>query len=237
MPTSELQQNAKQTWEQFCEDLKAAGSQLIREDLPLDELDAAEGLRYLSRLLRTDLDLQVDSEKAALFGVPAIEVDRTVRLAVAGLPAASFREPDGDEYDITLRLPIQGRPTLGLLDEIQVSSLTGAQVPLAQVTNPEFRTAPNVITRYGRERSISITAYPKTGYVTDDITPSVMAELAGMVHDAGDESFAELLRGINLTTRARELDEIRVGTAQGRHKGRGSDRWRRMDRGETRRRC
>lgn len=34
-------------------------------------------------------------------------------------------------------------------------------------------------------------------------------ELAGMVHDAGDESFAELLRGINITTRARELDEIR----------------------------
>ena len=35
------------------------------------------------------------------------------------------------------------------------------------------------------------------------------SELAGMVHDTGDESFAELLRGINLTTRARELDEIR----------------------------
>ena len=34
-------------------------------------------------------------------------------------------------------------------------------------------------------------------------------ELAGMVHDAGDESFAELLRGINLTTRARELEELR----------------------------
>src|SRR3970040_1485270 len=34
-------------------------------------------------------------------------------------------------------------------------------------------------------------------------------ELAGMVHDTGDESFAELLRGINLTTRARELDELR----------------------------
>lgn len=33
-------------------------------------------------------------------------------------------------------------------------------------------------------------------------------ELAGMVHDAGDESFAELLRGINFTTRARELEEI-----------------------------
>ena len=35
------------------------------------------------------------------------------------------------------------------------------------------------------------------------------SELAGMVHDTGDESFADLLRGINITTRARELEEIR----------------------------
>lgn len=34
------------------------------------------------------------------------------------------------------------------------------------------------------------------------------AELAGMVHDTGDESFAELVRGIKLTNRARELEEI-----------------------------
>lgn len=33
-------------------------------------------------------------------------------------------------------------------------------------------------------------------------------ELAGMVHDAADESFAELVRGIKLTNRARELEEI-----------------------------
>ena len=34
------------------------------------------------------------------------------------------------------------------------------------------------------------------------------AKLAGEVHDAGDESFAELLRGINLATRTRELEEV-----------------------------
>lgn len=33
------------------------------------------------------------------------------------------------------------------------------------------------------------------------------AELAGMVHDSGDESFAELLRGVNLASRSRELEE------------------------------
>ncbi|MEK7206289.1 MAG: TraR/DksA C4-type zinc finger protein [Pseudomonadota bacterium] len=33
------------------------------------------------------------------------------------------------------------------------------------------------------------------------------ADLAGMVHDSGDESFAELLRGVNFASRGRELEE------------------------------
>ena len=65
-----------------------------------------------ARRLRTDLDLRIDSDKAALFGVAPVEVDRTVRAAVAGLTVGKFREADGDEYDITLRLPMQGRQTL-----------------------------------------------------------------------------------------------------------------------------
>ncbi|MBW1882468.1 MAG: DUF1214 domain-containing protein [Deltaproteobacteria bacterium] len=65
MSTTELQHNAKEIWEQFCEELKQAGGQLIREDLPLDELDAAEGLRYLSRLLRTGLERNVEGADPA----------------------------------------------------------------------------------------------------------------------------------------------------------------------------
>jgi multidrug efflux pump subunit AcrB len=143
-------------------------------------IGATEGTRDVDnplRLQRTDIDLRVDTQKAALFGVPAIEVDRTVRLAVAGVPAGQFREPDGDEYDITLRLPIEGRPTLDLIDEIQVSSLTGEQVPLRQVTDPAFRSAPNVVRRYNRERSVSVTAWPAAGYNTDQVTQEVLAAM------------------------------------------------------------
>ena len=102
------------------------------------------------RLSRTDIDLHVDSEKAALFGIPAIEADRTVRLAIAGLTAGQYREPDGDEYDITLRLPIGARPTLDMLQAVQISSLTGRQVPLTQIIDPQFRSAPSSIKRYNR---------------------------------------------------------------------------------------
>ncbi len=129
------------------------------------------------RLQRTDLDLNIDTEKAALFGVRAAEADRTVRLAVAGLAAGKFREPDGDEYDITLRLPIEGRPTLDLLQSIQVSSATGEPVPLTQITDPEFRAAAPLIKRYNRERAVTVTAWPATGYATDELTREVIAGL------------------------------------------------------------
>jgi hypothetical protein len=58
--TAEIKRRARETWNAFCEDLKRAGDQLIRDDLPLDELDAAEGLRYLSRLVRTGLERHVE---------------------------------------------------------------------------------------------------------------------------------------------------------------------------------
>ena len=137
------------------------------------------------RLSRTDIDLRVDSEKAALFGIPAIEADRTVRLAVAGLTAGQYREPDGDEYNITLRLPIGARPTLDLLQSIQVSSLTGRQVPLAQIIDPQFRSAASIIKRYNRERAVAVTAHPATGYATDELTSQVIAKLGAMAWPPG----------------------------------------------------
>jgi multidrug efflux pump subunit AcrB len=137
------------------------------------------------RLQRTDLDLRIDTEKAALFGVPAVEADRTVRLAVAGLSAGTFREPDGDEYDITLRLPISGRPTLDLLKSVQVSSATGEQVPLTQITDPAFRSAAPLIKRYNRERAVTVTAWPATGYATDELTRQVIAGLEAIAWPPG----------------------------------------------------
>jgi len=137
------------------------------------------------RLQRTDIDLNIDTDKAALFGVQAVEADRSVRLAVAGLVAGQFREPDGDEYDITLRLPISGRPTLDLLELIQVSSAAGRQVPLAQFTDPELRTTASLIKRYNRERAVTVTAHPMTGYATDELTRKVLAGLEAIAWPPG----------------------------------------------------
>jgi len=130
--------------------------------------------------LRTDIDLNIDTQKAALLGVAPVEVDRTVRAAVAGLGAGRFREPDGDEYDITLRLPMQGRPTLDSLDLIDVSSASGKPVPLRQIASPGFAAAPSLVLRRDREREAVITAHPQAGYNTGKVTRAVFAALEAL---------------------------------------------------------
>jgi multidrug efflux pump subunit AcrB len=137
------------------------------------------------RRLRTDLDLRIDPQKAAMLGIAPVEIDRTVRAAVAGLGAGRFREQDGDEYDITLRLPMEGRPTLDVLDRIEVASMTGRPVPLRQVAMPEFSAAASLIQRYNREREVVITAHPEAGFNTGKVTRDVFKRLESLELPAG----------------------------------------------------
>ena len=153
----------------------AAQVETVIEDTP-----GTRDVANPTRRLRTDLDLRIDSQKAALLGVAPIDVDRTVRAAVAGLGAGKFREPDGDEYDITLRLPMQGRQTLDALGLIEVATATGDTIPLRQVSSPQFTAALSVIERHDRLREVKITAYPEAGFETARVTREVIANLEAM---------------------------------------------------------
>jgi multidrug efflux pump subunit AcrB len=132
------------------------------------------------RLDRTDLKLKLDAEKAALLGVPSVEFDRSVRLAVSGVDAGDYRDSDGESYDIVVRTPIDGRPTLEQLDQVRVPSLSGELLPAAQLAKLEFDRSPPQIQRYNRERTVIVSAYTQTGFNTDKVTRDVIARLEAM---------------------------------------------------------
>jgi CzcA family heavy metal efflux pump len=160
------------------------------------------------RIKRTNLQLKIDSQKAALFGVPTIEFDRAVRLAVAGVPASRFKDSDGEQYDIVVRTPIAERPDLHALEQVRVTTLSGATLPLSQLAELEFATAPTQIDRYNRSRAVTINAEVQHGYNTDRVTAEVLRRLDEMEWPRGYsyvpggelESRAESFAGLQAAT-------------------------------------
>lgn len=145
------------------------------------QLQALPGTRDVVnpvRLLRTDIDLGIDTTKASLYGISSQDIDRTVRLAIAGESIGKYQEDDGDEFDITLRLPLEdGHARLSNLEQVYVNSPSGAAIPLSQLTQPRFVAAPNSIPRFQRQRAVTVTAYVQEGFNTEKVTNTLVKQL------------------------------------------------------------
>jgi multidrug efflux pump subunit AcrB len=141
------------------------------------------GTTYIKNPLNqslTDVKIVVNSQKAGIFGVLPSEIDKTVRLSLAGLSAGNYRDVDGREYAINVRLPEDKVRTLSSLENIWVSSLGGAQIPLSQLASIEFSDSPTLIQHYNNERSMTISSSVKTGYNTDRVTKEVLAKVKSL---------------------------------------------------------
>ncbi|WP_420428993.1 DUF1214 domain-containing protein [Algiphilus sp.] len=57
-----------EAWARFCDQLKAAGDQILRPETPLTPHDRAEGFRYLTRLLRIGLEMHLEFADPAFPG-------------------------------------------------------------------------------------------------------------------------------------------------------------------------
>ncbi len=132
------------------------------------------------RISRTNLKLDIDSQKAALLGVSTTEFDRAVRLSVSGLSAGKFKDASGEQYDIIVRTPMDGRPDLQTLEQVRVASLKGESLPITQLARLEFASAPTEIHRFDRERAVIINADVRNGFNTDRVTQAVLDRLDTM---------------------------------------------------------
>ncbi|HUP52752.1 MAG TPA: efflux RND transporter permease subunit [Longimicrobiales bacterium] len=143
-------------------------------------IGATPGTQYVRnpvRLRRTDLRVEVDRGKAGLLGIPTVEVDRTLRLGLAGLEAGVLREPSGEARDVMVRLAREGRAHPEALDRVYVASLAGALTPLRQIANVRFEAEVPEIERVDRVRSVTVTSFVRTGFVTDRVTRDVLTRL------------------------------------------------------------
>ncbi len=137
------------------------------------------------RVQRTDLALDIDRGKAGLLGIPTVEIDRVVRLGIAGLKAGTLRSGDGNDYDITVRLPRGERQTIDAFDRLHVGGVTGAHVPLRQVASLRFESSPPVIQHMDGARAVTITSAVRSGHNTDRVTREVLRQVDSLALPAG----------------------------------------------------
>jgi multidrug efflux pump subunit AcrB len=135
--------------------------------------------------LKTDIKVNIDREKARTLGVFTADVDRTVRLAVAGLPVGTYTDPAGDEYDIVVGAPKGKVATLDAFDNLFVNNAVGTPIALSQMASIDFETSATSINHRNKTRFVKVTAFTKEGVLANDVLTDVVPQLDAMALPAG----------------------------------------------------
>lgn len=106
-------------------------------------------------LARPEVVVEIDREQAARLGLTTARIASTVRTAVNGTEASSFRDGD-DEWDVTVRFGPQARASLSDLERLVVVNEDGAQIPLSTVATLRTASALQAIQHKDRRRVVTI---------------------------------------------------------------------------------
>jgi Cu(I)/Ag(I) efflux system membrane protein CusA/SilA len=94
------------------------------------------------------LDVNVDRERAARYGLSVQEVNEVVTTAIGGMSVSETIE-GRERYPIQVRYAREFRDHPEALERVLVATPAGAQVPLRQVADLQFATGPDMIRSEG----------------------------------------------------------------------------------------
>ncbi len=166
---------------------------------------------------RPEFQVDIDRERAARFGLSTSKIATTVRAAINGIEASTYRTGE-DEYDITVRLRDQDRESLETLRSLTILE-EGQQIPLVAVADISVGSGLGAITRLDQERVVTVAGDVAEGlngnevlgrvkgylaeYVENEVPAGVSIRYTGESEDQ-DESFSflttALLIGLSLIT-------------------------------------
>ena len=159
---------------------------VLLEELANRAVDLIESSPVYSRLVglesdmddaRPELRVDVDREKASLYGLSTNDVGFVVRGAINGLEAAKYRTGN-DEYDIVVRLREEDRAELTDLDQLTAFA-EGVQVPLLSVADWTVSEGYGSIRRKDMDRVATVSAEVAAGYNSNFVLGQVEEVLAG----------------------------------------------------------
>ncbi|MUU78644.1 efflux RND transporter permease subunit [Winogradskyella endarachnes] len=142
----------------------------------------------------TDLKLEIYREKAAMLGVPLINIDIAMRTFIAGRPVSKYRDDEGNEMNIVLRYDIrQADFSYEDFEKIQVESLSGSFIPLFNLANLTFIEAETSREHAMGNRTATVSADLKDGYAIKEVIKELSADLDELAWEESSYEFAGAL--------------------------------------------
>lgn len=127
--------------------------------------------------LKTDVKVSIHKEKARTLGILTADVDKTIRLAVAGLNMGTYTNQDGDDYDITITAPREKWASVEVLNNLYVNNALGTAIPLSQIADVQFESSPTSINHFNKNRFVKVTSYTHKGVLANDVLKQVVPKL------------------------------------------------------------
>ncbi len=127
----------------------------------MQKMHKIKGLADIDRDLvggKPQINIKIDKESAARFGVNASEVAKLLIAAYSSEMPISYYQEGGREYDITMRLGDKSRKSIESIKKLKVRAKNGDLIPLEGIIKIEKTSKLASINRYDMEHKVLVTA-------------------------------------------------------------------------------
>ncbi len=144
---------------------------------------------------KVDLHVNINREKAAMYGVAIQSIDEVIRASLVGVTVSQFRDASGEDYPIIVRQRklVDDRPKINDFNRMMVKSASGELVSIRQLVTLEMKSALPRFQHHMTERMARVTADLKGGYQAEPVTNAIVEKLnqynwpRGITYQVGGE--------------------------------------------------
>ena len=123
----------------------------------LAEMDGVYDIRDDFRIGKSELRIYLKPEKAHQYGLTTFQIAQTVRTAIEGAKATTYREAD-EAIDVVVKYEEDSLKNIAELNNLLIATPTGAIVPLKDVADITAEKGYSDIRRFDGERAITVSA-------------------------------------------------------------------------------
>lgn len=117
----------------------------------LKNVEGIEDLGILRNLGQPELQINLDQKKMALYGITTADANAVIEMAIGGKAATEIYEGER-KFDLIIRYPEDFRSDENAIANLMIPTISGAKVPLGEISEIVKITGPSMIYRDKHQR-------------------------------------------------------------------------------------